>query len=51
MTVFNRGPGLSRDGVAVKDRWSGRTFLSGSDWKGETPVDAPAVLPSETYLG
>ncbi|WP_436532878.1 hypothetical protein [Actinoplanes sp. HUAS TT8] len=45
VSVFSRGPELARNGVAVKDRWSGSTFLSGSDWKRESPVETPAVLP------
>lgn len=45
VSVFARGSELPRNGIAVKDRWSGTTFLSGADWKGETPVDTPAVLP------
>jgi hypothetical protein len=45
VSTFARGPEPARNGLAVKDKWSGTTFLSGADWKGETPVEMPAVLP------
>lgn len=43
--VYSGGPEPARNGVAVKDRRGGNMYLAGAVWKGETPVDAPEVLP------
>ncbi|MFF0378665.1 hypothetical protein [Actinoplanes missouriensis] len=45
--VYTYGAGTkeSPGGVAVKDVRGGKMFLVASPWKGETPVDAPEILP------
>ncbi|GGN39105.1 hypothetical protein GCM10010109_66660 [Actinoplanes campanulatus] len=45
MRLYGEGTPQSPAGVAVKDTRGGSTYLWGTTWRGETPVDLPEVLP------
>lgn len=44
--TYGAGTEQSPAGVDVRDVRRGHTYLAGSSWKGETPVDVPEVLPA-----
>jgi hypothetical protein len=43
--VYAGGDEPLRNGVDVKDQRGGHMFLAGAQWKGETPVEVPELLP------